>query len=137
METHVGGAAGVGDDLDLGVVGVEVHTADVHGGVSRRGRDDDLLGTALQVSARLLGGGEDTGGLDDVVGALLAPRDGGGVTLSVDGDLAAVDNELAVLGGDLALEDTVGGVVCECGENGNCQSPMIKKIRCEVAGTYT
>lgn len=109
----VGGARGVGDDLVLGLVSLEVDTADKHGGVGRRSRDDDLLGTTLEVERGLLNGGEDTGGLDDVVGARLAPWDGSGVTLTVDGDGLAVDDELAVLGLNGALEAAVGRVVLE------------------------
>jgi hypothetical protein len=45
----VGSAGGVGDDGVLGVVRVEVDTADEHGCVGRGGGDDDLLGTTLQV----------------------------------------------------------------------------------------
>ncbi len=60
----------------------------------------------------LVDGGEDTGGLDNVVSTSLTPGDGGRVTLGEDLDGLAVDDELAVLGGDVALEDTVGGVVC-------------------------
>ena len=45
----VGGARGVGDDLVLGLVGLEVDTAHEHGGVSRGGRDDNLLGSSLEV----------------------------------------------------------------------------------------
>lgn len=51
-------------------------------------------------------GGEDTGGLDDVVGSGLSPRDGGRVSLSVDDDGLAVDDKLAVLDLDGSLEDT-------------------------------
>lgn len=76
----VGGAGGVGDDLGaLGIVGLEVDTADEHRSVSGRSSDDDLLGTTLDVSVGLVHGGEDTGGLDNVVDASLAPRDGRGV----------------------------------------------------------
>ena len=39
-------------DLVLGVVGVEVNTADEHGRIGRGSGDDDLLGTALEVSRR-------------------------------------------------------------------------------------
>jgi hypothetical protein len=122
----VGGARGVGDDLVLGLVGVEVDTADEpctrkpdsaslashqsssHGGVSRGSRDDDLLGTALEMSAGLVNGGEDTGRLDDVVGASLAPLDVGRVALAVDDDGLVVDVKLAVLDLDGALEAAVG-----------------------------
>lgn len=107
----VGGAAGVGDNLGLGVVGVKVDTADVHRGIGRGSRDDDLLGTTLDVGASLLNGGEDTGGLNDVLDAALAPRDAGRVPLAEDLDGLAVDDELAALGLNLAVEVAVGGVV--------------------------
>lgn len=55
----------------------------------------------------LVDGGEDTSRLDDVVGAGLAPGDGGGVALAVNGDRLAVDDELAVLGLNRALVATV------------------------------
>ena len=102
----VGGARGVRDDGVLGLVGVKVDTADEHRGVGRGGRDDDLLGAALEVDR---GGGlrgEDTGRLDNVVGAGRAPLDVGGVTLREDGDGLALDDELAVLGLNSALENT-------------------------------
>lgn len=109
----VGGARGVGQDLDVGLVALLVDTHDEHGGVSRGSRDDDLLGATLQVERGLLVGGEDTGGLDDVVGAGLSPGDVGGVSLGVEGDLLAVDDQ--VLAGDLngTLELAVDGVVLE------------------------
>lgn len=75
----VGGAGSVRDNLSLGVVRVEVDTANVHGSVSGRSRNDNLLGTTLDVGGSLVDGGEDTGGLDNVVGTSLAPRDAGGV----------------------------------------------------------
>jgi hypothetical protein len=109
----VGGARSVRDDVVLGLVSLEVDSADEHGSVGRGGRDDDLLGTSLQVGGSLVGGGEDTGGLDDVVGTGGTPGDGSGVTLGVDVDLLTVDDELAVLERDVTLESTVGGVVLE------------------------
>jgi hypothetical protein len=109
----VGGARGVGEDGDVGLVGLLVDAHDEHGSVGRGSGDDDLLSTTLQVGGGLFVGGEDTGGLDDVLGALLGPGDVGGVTLGVEGDGLAVDDE--VLAGDLdvTLEDTVGGVILE------------------------
>lgn len=77
----VGGARGIGDDLHAGVVGVQVDTDDEHGGISAGSGDDDLLGSALQVSRGLLDGGEHTSGLNDVLGASLAPGDVLRVTL--------------------------------------------------------
>lgn len=50
----VGGARGVGDDSVLGVVGVKVDTADEHGSVGGRSRDDDLLGSTLKVGRGLV-----------------------------------------------------------------------------------
>ena len=70
-------------DIVLGVVLVEVDTANVHWGICRRSRDDDLLGSSLEVETGLLLGGEDTGGLDDVVSAGLAPGDGSRVLTDV------------------------------------------------------
>lgn len=109
----VGGARGVGDDIGAAVVGLLVDTHHVHGGIGRGSRDDDLLGAALEMRSGLLLGGEDTGRLDNVVGASLAPLDVGGVTLGVELDLGAVDDEAVSLVGDLALEDTVRGVILE------------------------
>lgn len=46
----VGRAGSVGDDSVLGVICVQVDTANEHWGISRRSRDDDLLGATLQMS---------------------------------------------------------------------------------------
>ena len=109
----VGGARGVGEDVDILGVGVVVDTHDVHGGVRGGGGDDDLLGTTLQVSRGLLGGGEDTGGLDDVGSTGLGPGDVGGVTLGIEADLLAVDDQTTVEQLDGALELSVGAVILE------------------------
>ena len=61
----------------------------------------------------LFGSGEDTSGLDDVLGADGSPGDVGGVTLGKDLDGLSLDPELAILGLDGALEATVDGVVLE------------------------
>lgn len=109
----VGGARGVGENLDVGLVFLVVDTHDEHGGISRRSGDDDLLGATLQVSRGLLGGGEDTGGLDNVLGTSLGPGDVGGVTLGVEADELAVDLD-AILGAfDVTLELTVLRVVLQ------------------------
>jgi len=127
----VGGARGVGDDGGLAVVRLLVDTHHVHGGIGRGGRDDDALGAALEMGAGLVGGGEDTSRLDNVLGAGLLPGDGSGIALSVELDLLAVDNEIAALDGDGAVEDAVGRVIlehvllqtgrrqfCSCGQGG-------------------
>ena len=87
----VGGARSIGDDLGAAVVGLLVDAHHVHGGIGRGCRDDDTLGTTLQVKTSLLLGGEDTGGLDDVLGASVLPGNGSGVPLSVKLDGLAVD----------------------------------------------
>lgn len=120
----VGGARGVGDDVDVGLVGLLVDTHDIHGGVGGWGRDDNLLGATLQVSRGLLGGGEDTGGLDDVVGTSLGPWDGGWVSLGVEADGLAVDDQVLTLDLDVTLELAVGGIVLE-------------HVRLEAAGLVT
>lgn len=109
----VGGARGVGEDVDVLLVLGVVDTHDEHGGVSGGSGDDDLLGTTLQVGRGLLGGGEDTSGLDDVGGTGLSPGDGGGVLLSEEADLLAVDDEALGIDLDGTLELTVGAVILE------------------------
>lgn len=125
----VGGARSVGDDGVFGLVGLVVDTHDEHldrsandqkdmkGETDRsicgRSRDDDLLGATLQVGRGLLGGGEDTGGLDNVSGTSLGPLDVGGVTLLVELDALAVDDEVGTVDLDGALELTVLGVILE------------------------
>jgi len=109
----VGGARSVGDNLNVGLVGLLVDTHDVHRSIGRRSRDDNLLGSSLQMCLGLLGGGEDTGGLDDVVGTGLAPWDIGRVAGRVELDYLAIDLETTLNGFDGTLETTVGGVVLE------------------------
>ena len=109
----VGGARGVGDDLDLGLVLLVVHAHDEHRCIGGWGGDDDLLRAALQVCLGLVGGGEDAGGFDDVLGAGLAPWDVGWVLLHVEADLLAVHDEVLAVDFDVALEDAVLGVVSE------------------------
>jgi len=79
------------------------------------GIHDDLLGTTFQVQGSLILGGEDTGGLDDIVGTSLTPGDVGRVTLLVHFDGLAVDDEVLFIGGegDVTLEVAVGGVVLQ------------------------
>ena len=50
----VGGARGVGDDLNVALVALLVDTHDEHWSISRWGGDDDLLGASLDVSTSLL-----------------------------------------------------------------------------------
>lgn len=109
----VGGARRVGNDIEIGGVLLLVDTAHKHGGILRRGRDNNLLGAAGEVEVSLLLEGEDAGGLDDVLRAGGGPRDLGGVAAGEDGDGVAVDNELAVLRRNFAFVAAVRGVVLE------------------------
>ena len=109
----VGGARGVGDNVHVLGVLLLVDTHDEHRGISRGGRDDDLLGTTLQMFGSLLGDGEDTSGLNNVGGTSSSPGDGSGVTLGEDRDGLSVDDQLAVLGLDITVPPAVGGVVLE------------------------
>ena len=76
-------------------------------------RDDDLLGAGLEV----LGGGgalgEAAGGLDDDVGAEVAPRQLGGIGLGGDADALAVDDERVLFDLHGPRIRAVDGVVLE------------------------
>jgi hypothetical protein len=106
-------AGSIGDDVNVSLVGLLVDTHHEHRGISRRSRDDNLLGTTLQVSLGLLGGGEDTSRLHDVVCAGLAPWDVCWVALRVELDLLAIDLQSILEGLDLTLEETVSRVVLQ------------------------
>ena len=54
----VGGTGGITDSLHGVVILVMIHTHHKHGGIRRKGRDDDPLGSSLQVSSSLLHGGD-------------------------------------------------------------------------------
>ena len=106
-------AGSVGDDVLTGV-GRVVDAVDEHRGrVLGRSGHDDLLGTGGDVSASLLIGEEETRGLDDDLGADVAPGESGGILLGRETDLLAVNDEIRALDGDLVLEDAVDGVVLE------------------------
>lgn len=60
----VGGARGVREDRDVGLVGLLVDADNVHGSVVRGSGDDDTLGATLEMSRGLLLLGENTGRLN-------------------------------------------------------------------------
>jgi hypothetical protein len=109
----VGGTRGVGDNLIFRLVSLEVDTTDKHGSISRGGRDDDLLGTTLDMSTGSINGGEDTGGFDNVVGIDLTPSDLGRIALTKDFNGVTVNVELTILGLNFTLEATVNRVILE------------------------
>ena len=84
----IGGAGGGGNDLMLvGIIVVFVDADDQGdiGPLAGRG-DQDTFGTGLQVRGRLIGGGKDTGGLNDQFDAEFAPGDIQGVKVRDDAD---------------------------------------------------
>ena len=109
----VGGTGRVRDNLHVWGVLLVVDTDNKHWGVLGRSGNDHLLGTGVQVLGGWLDLLEDTGGVDDVVDADLAPWDVFWVSFVVDRDLLAVDDNLVFLVRDLALVLAVGGVVLE------------------------
>jgi hypothetical protein len=110
----VSGARSIGND---GMVGrfilLVVDTNNKHGSISRRSRDDDLLGTTLKMGGGLIDGGEDTSRFTDVVGTDLTPRNFFSIHLGETFDILAVDTETisGVLNG--TVEATVNGIVVQ------------------------
>ena len=90
-----------------------VHTHHKHGGIRRRGGDDDPFGPTLQMGPSLLHGGEDTGQFHNILGAGITPFDVGGISLLKDGDGLPVDDKLPILSLNCAFELAMGGVILE------------------------
>ncbi len=109
----IGGARGIGDNLDIGLVFLLVDAHDEHSSVCGGCRDDDLLGTPLQVSLGLLSGGKNTGGLDDIVCASVFPWDVGRVLFGVKFNGRAIDNEVVSLDLNCTFELAVLRIVFE------------------------
>ena len=111
----VGRARRVGDHVVLVGVVLVVVDADADGdvGAGRRGRDDDLAGTCLEVLCRTLALGEEPGRLDDDLDAEVAPGQRRGVALGQHLHVLAVDHELAVAGLDRARIAPVDRVVAQ------------------------
>ena len=67
-----------------------------HGGIHRRGRDDDPLGSTLPVSSSLFHSGEDTSGLHSIFSTSITPFDVSRILLLEDGDGLSIDDKLPV-----------------------------------------
>uniref|UniRef100_A0A1L8E9Y9 Putative secreted protein n=1 Tax=Haematobia irritans TaxID=7368 RepID=A0A1L8E9Y9_HAEIR len=106
-------AGGIGHNFHVWLVGIQVDTAYKHGSISRGGRDDNLLGTALEMGRSLVDGGEDTGGLNNIFGSSAGPVDVGGVTFAENGDGLTVNYQFATFSGNGTLETTVGRIEFE------------------------
>ena len=104
-------------ELPWGELGVDV--VDDGGQVVASGsRDDDLLGAGVDVSLSLGLGSVETGALQDDVNIQLTPGQLGSVSLSVDGDFLAVDNDVVLASLDSVSAEgsgvsTLSGVVLQ------------------------
>ena len=110
----VRGARGVGDELHVARVGIEVDAADEHRRVILgRGGHDDLLRAGVDVRLRLFLRQEQARGFDDVLRADLTPGQVRGVALGEDGDLAAVDHDAVVVALHIGGESAVHSIVLQ------------------------
>ena len=109
----VGGAGGIGDHIHDGGVIFMVDAHDKGGcyAVLGGGGDDDLFRAVQQVQRTLFRGVEGAGGLDDVLCAAVIPRNQGGIIFAVDADFFAIEDQVAVIMLDAALEGAEHRVV--------------------------
>lgn len=84
---------------------VDSHDIDGHV-VLGRSRDNDLLGSALQVQGSSLFLCESTGALSYIVGAFFSPRKLCGVSLAEESNLLTIDNESLIVGLQLSRESS-------------------------------
>lgn len=82
-------------------------------GASAKGRDDDPLGSTLQVSSSLLHGSEDMSGLHHILSSNITPFDVSYISLLEDGDGLSIDDEFPVLSLDCAMEIAMDGIILE------------------------
>ena len=74
-----------------------VHAHDIHGGISRRSRNDDPFGSTLKMSPSLLQDNEDTSGLHNIFGTSIILLDVDGISLLKVGDGPSIDDKLPIL----------------------------------------
>jgi hypothetical protein len=109
----VGGAGGVGDDR-LALVGLVVDAEHEHRRVVlRRRRQDHLLRARIEVLLRRGLVEEQAGRLDDDIDADLVPLQVGRIAFLGQADALAIDDDVAAVDLDVALESAVDGVVLE------------------------
>jgi hypothetical protein len=90
-----------------------VHSHHKHGGIGRRGGDDDPFDPILQVSLELLHGGKDASRLHDILCTSITPFDVSGISLLEDGDGLPIDDKFPILNLDCAIGFAMGGVILE------------------------
>lgn len=89
-----------------------VHTHHSQESISRKGRDNDPFGAALQMSPRLIHGSKDTSRPYDIF-STINPIDVGGFLLLENGGGLSIDDKLPVLSLDCVIEVTMGGIILE------------------------
>ncbi len=110
----VGCAACIGNNVHVGLVFLVVYTHNEHGSCILCGcGDDDLLCAAYEMLACEFGGGELTGGFNNVFCAAFTPGDLLGIHAVINADSFAVDNELSVFNLDFSVKPAVNGVIPE------------------------
>lgn len=80
-----------------------------HGGIKRRGREDDFLGSTLRALSLLPSG--DPSGLHNIFSISIIPFDIGGISLPGDG--LSLDDRFPVLNLDCGIEFVTGGIILE------------------------
>ena len=113
----VGGARCVGDHgvlatIERLVVDFVHQGGHFFGALGGRGNQDPL-GAAFVVLGSVSECGEEPGGLDDVIAAMVTPRKIRRITFADASGFLSVDREAVGMGFDVAFEHTVGGVVLQ------------------------
>ena len=108
----VGGTGSVGNNVGSGVLSV-IHTHDVHGSISRWGRNDDTLASSLNVRLGLFYGSENSGGFADSVSAGFSPWDFLGVADIVEHDFLSVNHKVSFSVGNFSRVGSVHRIVLE------------------------
>merc|ERR1719253_1100246 len=110
----VGGAGSIGDNIHAGLILFLVDSHNEHGGISRRSRDDNLLGTSLHVGRGTFNGGEGTSGLNNIVNTGITPSNFGGVHFFKHSDGLSINlNGLVINALNSSRVNSVGGIMLE------------------------
>src|SRR5690606_20524309 len=109
----VGGARCVGDNGIGALQNVVVHAVHDRGVhiLATGGRDDDFLGTGLNVLTSLFLGGESAGTFQHYVHTQLSPRQGQRIALAQQADTVAVDHQMIAIQRHISVETAMHGVI--------------------------
>merc|ERR1719300_1183017 len=92
----VGCTRGIAHNLHISRISILIDSHDKHRSISRWSRDDDLLSSSLVMSSSFLQSGENSSGLNHILGANTSPRDGRGIPLTEDSDGLSIHNQLSL-----------------------------------------